>query len=129
VDVWAGFCKTLGQAEAEWVERPVRTSLAQSEIKRIADFHFASVLADDDEVTRKGGNASVVRSIASQLNEAGIDYAMAVPLDAQTPPYGLSNREVTKRNEDLASWPHHAPHGAISAWSVRQWLARSTSFA
>jgi hypothetical protein len=99
----ASFQKTPEEAEALLAERPVRTSLAQSEIDRIADFHFASRLAGDEEFTREGGNDDEgLRSIAEELDEAGIDYFMPIPLDAQRPAYGLSNRDVAKRDADLA---------------------------
>jgi hypothetical protein len=97
------FQKTLEEAEALLAERPLRTSLAQSEIDRIAEFHFAASLAGDEEFTREGGGGDdeLLRGIARQLDEAGIDYSMPIPIDAQRPAYGLSNREVAKRNADL----------------------------
>jgi hypothetical protein len=87
VDVLAGFRKTLDEAGALLAERPLRTSLARSEIDRIADFHFASRLAGDEEYTREGGGSDDegLRSIAKWLDEAGIDYSMAIPLDTQRP--------------------------------------------
>jgi hypothetical protein len=105
VGVLAGFHETLDQAETLLAERPLRTSLAQSEIDRIADFHFASRLAGDEEFTRDGGGSDDegLRSIAKQLDEAGIDYFMPIPLDDQRPTYGLSNREVAKRDADWRS--------------------------
>jgi integrase len=102
-EVLVSFQKTLGEAEALLAERPVRTSLAQSEIDRIADFHFASRLAADEEFTREGGGDDEgLRLVAKQLDDAGIDYSMPVPLDAQRPAYGMSDREVAKRETDLA---------------------------
>jgi hypothetical protein len=77
------FRKTLDEAEARLAERPLRSSLGQSEIDRIAEFHFASVLAADDEATRESaGDEELIRSIAQQLTEAGIEYYMPAPLDA-----------------------------------------------
>jgi integrase len=102
VDVLASFHETLGQAEALLSERPLRTSLAQSEIDRIAEFHYASKLEGDDEFTREGGKEEdLVRSIASQLADASVDFTMPVPLDAERPVYGLTTRQVTKRNAEL----------------------------
>jgi hypothetical protein len=76
--------------------------LTQPEIDRIAEFYFASMLADDDELTREGDDDGGLRSVANQLDEAGIDYEMPIPLDAERPAYGLSNGEVAKRDADLA---------------------------
>jgi hypothetical protein len=72
------------------VERPLRASLAQSEIHRIAEFHYASVLAGDEEFTREGGkeDEDLVPSIARQLTEAGVEYTMPFPSDDQQPTYG-----------------------------------------
>jgi len=104
--VLVDFRKTLDEAEALLEERPLRTSLAQSEIDRIAEFHYASVLAGDEEYTVEGAQADedFVRSIADQLSQTGIEYDMPAPLDAQKPLYGLTNRQVTKRNLELAWW-------------------------
>jgi hypothetical protein len=52
------FSETLRKAEAlvaSEVNRPLRTALAQSEIDRIAAFHFASKLAADDEAVLRPG--------------------------------------------------------------------------
>jgi hypothetical protein len=107
VGILVEFNKTLAEAEALLAEPPLRTSLAQSEIDRIADYHYASVLAADEDFTTEGaaGDEDLVRSVARQLTQAGIEYDTPTPFDAQTPPpYGLTNRQVTKRNENLAGW-------------------------
>jgi integrase len=116
VDVLAGFRDTLHQAEALLAERPLRTALALSEIDRIAQFHYASVLGGDEEFTNEAARADedLARSVGHQLAEAGIDpmevmlgSAIAgkvrpIPFDAERPSYGLTNRQVTKRDADLA---------------------------
>jgi len=99
------FNDTLAEAEAQLAERPLRTTLPQSEIDRIAECHFASVLASDDEMTRDGtGTEELVRSIAKQLIDADVAFAMPIPLDASLPQYGLSNRELTKRSIEIEDW-------------------------
>jgi hypothetical protein len=104
--VLAGFHETLRQAEAALAERPRRTALAQSEIDRIAEFHYASVLAGDEEFTTEDAQADedFARSVAAQFDEAGIEYAMPAPFDAQRPPYGLTTRQVIKRDANLEWW-------------------------
>jgi integrase len=106
VDVLAGFQETLRQAETLLAERPLRTALAQSEIDRIAEFHFASVLAGDEDFTTQGAQAEedFTRSVASQFNEAGIEYEMPAPFDNPRPAYGLTNRRVVKRDAGLEWW-------------------------
>jgi hypothetical protein len=44
------FDRILAQAEAQLKKRPLRTSISDIEIKRIADFFFAHELADDEEL-------------------------------------------------------------------------------
>jgi hypothetical protein len=100
--VLMGFDRVLAQAEELDKERPLRTSLAQAEIDRLAEYHFASALRYDDEERREGmGGDDLVASIARQLTEAGIELEMPLPLGARRE-YGLSDREVAKRNADLA---------------------------
>jgi len=100
------FGKILDGAEALLAERPLRTTLEQSEIDRIADFHYASMLAGDEEFTTEGakGDEDLARDIAGQLTDADLPYTMPFPLDAEQPAYGLSNRQVAKRDEHLAEW-------------------------
>jgi integrase len=96
------FDRTLADAAALIKERPLRTTLAQTEIDRIAEYHFATTLAYDEEERREGtGNEELVASIAQQLTANGVEFDMPFPLAAR-PPYGLSDREVAKRRADLA---------------------------
>src|SRR5262245_7823862 len=74
VGVLTTFNETLSEATALLTERPLRTSLTQSEIDRIAEFYFASRLANNDELTREGDDDGLLRTVANQLDEAGIDY-------------------------------------------------------
>jgi len=97
-EVLSVFNNTLAQAEAQLAERPLRTSLAQAEIDRIAEFHLASVLAADDEATGEASSEEdFVRSIADQLTAGGVNHTMPMPFGRQRPAYGLTNR----RNVDL----------------------------
>ena len=99
--VLMGFDRMLADAEALLKTRPVRTAIAQAEIDRIAEYHFATTLAQDEEERREGtGSDEVVESIARQLTGAGIDFEMPIPLSPRAT-YGLSDREVAKRQADL----------------------------
>jgi hypothetical protein len=116
--VMVGFAKVLQEAAGLLAERPLRTALAQSEIDRIAEFHFATVLAGDEEFTAEGAEADedLARAIAGQLDEAGIDPVpvmfggviagklQPIPFDAERPPYGLTDRQVAKRDASLEWW-------------------------
>jgi hypothetical protein len=100
------FAKVLQEAEGLLAERPLRTTLAQAEIDRLAEWHYANVLATDDAFTTDGAgdDEALVRSITAQLTEAGIEYDMPTRLDPRAPAYGLSNRQLTKRAEHLSWW-------------------------
>jgi hypothetical protein len=65
-------------AEGLLAERPLRTTLTQAEIDRLAEWHYANVLATDEAFTTEGAaeDEASVRSIAAQLTEAGIEYAI-----------------------------------------------------
>ena len=84
VAVLADFNKTLDQAEALLLELPLRTSLSQSEIDRIAEFYYASVLAGDEEFTSEGGKADddlVMREALARGDISKVDEAMTELLD------------------------------------------------
>jgi hypothetical protein len=105
--IMAEFAETLAKAEGLLTERPLRTVLAQAEIDRLADWHYADMLATDEEFTTSGAaeDETFTRSLAEQLTEASLSYTMPIPLDAQAPAYGLSDRQLAKRAEHLADWP------------------------
>jgi integrase len=98
------FDRILVRAGALLEERPKREMLTPVEIKRLADYHFAAMLASDEEDTRDGlgSQDALLRSVAKQLDEAGVEITMPLPLDTSRPAYGLSDREVAKRALDLA---------------------------
>lgn len=99
------FDRILEQAQELLRERPLRDTLSDAEIKLIADYHYAEMLHSDDEETREGtGRDEAMRSIAKQLDEAGIDYDMPIPPSERTPAYGLSDSEFRKRVVDLVGW-------------------------
>ena len=95
------FDRTLARAEALIAERPVRASLTQAEIERMAELHYARVLADDEEQRREGtGSEPIFQGVARQLADAGIDFDTPFHVGS-VPEFGLSDREVYKRGEDL----------------------------
>jgi hypothetical protein len=87
------FDRILARAKALLAEKPLRSSLSQSEIDRIAEYHLASTLAFDDEERREGTAwDSLYLDVARQLTEAGVEFAASFPLDAPKPEYGLSGK-------------------------------------
>jgi integrase len=56
------------------------------------------------DLRRAAEDEVLVRSIAEQFTEAGIEYDMPYPLDPRAPAFGLSNRQLMKRADHLADW-------------------------
>ena len=101
--VQAGFDRVFGEAEKLLATRPLRDSLSATEIKRLAEIYYASMLDNDETARREGtGSEPVFQSIAAQLTAAGIAVKTPFAVGA-LPEAGLSAREVYKRAEHL-SW-------------------------
>ncbi len=100
--VLADFNRTLASAEDLLKERPVIPSLSDAQIKRMAEFYHASLLAVDDEERQEGtGSEPLFQSVAAQLAGAGIAYSTPFKV-GELPEAGLSDREVAKREQALA---------------------------
>lgn len=97
------FDQIIGRAEAQLKERPLRTSLSDIEIKRIADFFLAHELASDEERRIDGrGDDPMYASLHEQLTEAGVEFPTRYDLKSLTlePGRGLSQRMMEKIQED-----------------------------
>jgi hypothetical protein len=74
--VLAGFDRELAEAEQLLAARPMRESLSATEIKRMAEIYYATMLDNDETARREGtGSEPVFQSIASQLTAAGIFHS------------------------------------------------------
>jgi hypothetical protein len=89
-------------AKARNIEVAVeRTELTQAEIEKIAAYHRAAVLADDERTRIDGeGSEAVFLAAKKQLEEAGVQAAAGY-LSTGVPEYGLSDREYAKRLETI----------------------------
>jgi integrase len=119
VPILMEFDRILARAEALGASRPLRAGLSDKEVERIAQYHFAAVLAEDDEMRRDGtGSEPMFQSIARQLADGGIEFESEFHIGA-VPEYGLSEREMLKRAADLEIYIAIAEHalarGDISA--------------
>jgi hypothetical protein len=100
--VLMSFDRTLAAAEALLVEKPLRESLTSAEIDRMAELHYANLLAEDEQVRREGtGSEPVFQSVARQLVDAGISFETPFHVGS-VPEFGLSDREVYKRTDELS---------------------------
>ena len=88
------FDQLLAKAEAQLKERPLRSSLADVEIKRIADFFLASALAVDEQrrITGKGDDPLFL----------SVDARSAMEALALEPGRGLSPRTMEAIQNDTA---------------------------
>jgi integrase len=97
----ADFNRILGEAEASLKERPLVTTLTDTQIKRMAESYYAKMLADDEKERREGtGSEPVFQRIAKQLSAAGIEHLTPFAV-GELPEAGLSEREIYKRKETL----------------------------
>src|SRR5260370_20149577 len=48
------FDRTLDRADALLADKPLRQSLSQTEIRRLVNYHYAAVLAEDDQQRQSG---------------------------------------------------------------------------
>jgi integrase len=100
------FDRILARAESQLKKHPLRTSLSDIEIKRIADFFYAHELAGDDELRTDGrGDDPMYVSIHRQLTEAGIESDAPYDLKSLTlePGQGLSKRMMERIEEDASA--------------------------
>src|SRR5262249_2449616 len=97
------FDRILSRAEALIGDKPVRASLTQAEIERMAELHYAALLAGDDEERREGtGSEPGFQSVARQLTDAGIEFETPFHVGS-VPEFGLSDRELYKRGSATGS--------------------------
>ena len=96
------FDSILARAEASLrAVPPLRTNLSDQEIERIADYHYAAILDEDDEFRHNGpASEQLFQSVTKQLCEAGIPSSTAFKVGS-VPAYGLSDREMLKDKENL----------------------------
>ncbi|MGO9400356.1 MAG: tyrosine-type recombinase/integrase [Xanthobacteraceae bacterium] len=96
------FDRVLERAQQLLAERPLQDTISEAEVKLIADRHYAEMLHLDDEAMREGiGRDELRRSIAKQLDDAGIEYWTPIPPFEEKPEFGLSDSEAHKRIADL----------------------------
>jgi hypothetical protein len=113
------FDRILAQAES--LQRPMRTALEKREIEQITNYFFAHQLAIDDDDRREGGSEQLFQSVARQLSANGVGYAIAYRV-GDPPKIGLSDREMQKRTETLA-WTLQPAKQALARgdYSSLQW--------
>jgi len=99
------FDRIIAKAEAQLKQRPVRTSLSDIEIKRIAEYFYAHELAADEELREDTrGSDPVFESVHRQLGEAGVQFTSPFDLKSLTldAGRGLSPRMMHKIEEDIS---------------------------
>jgi integrase len=98
----ATFDRAFSEAEQLLAARPMRETLSATEIKRMAEIHYAVILDTDETARREGtGSEPVFQSIAAQLTAAGVGFKTPFAV-GPLPEAGLSSREVYKRAEQLS---------------------------
>ena len=86
------FDRIIARTEALIAERPVRESLTPAEIRRMADYHFAQALANQDTFVSEAPAAE-----ATLREEEGDE-----PSGAPIPVFGLSHGQMLDAHETMA---------------------------
>lgn len=100
------FDRILAQAEAQLKAKPLRTSLSDIEIKRIAEYFYAHELQSDEELRVDGrGSDPLYGDIHKQLTEEGVEFRSvhdpaSLTLEAGG---GLSPRMMAQITEDTGA--------------------------
>jgi integrase len=111
------FNRTIAEAEALLKEQPVVTTLTDTQIKRMAESYYATLLAEDEQERRDGtGSEPVFQGIAKQLNAAGIEYETPFTVGA-LPETGMSDRELIKQ-VNLVEWLLPASSAALAKGDI-----------
>ena len=100
------FDRIIAQAETQLKERPVRTSLSNIEIKRIAEYFYAHELVVDEELREDTrGSDPVLAGVHRQLTEAGVAFKTSFDLKSLTleAGRGLSPRMMHKIEEGTST--------------------------
>lgn len=112
-----GFDHVLAKAEAMSADIPLRDTLSVHEIERIAAYHYAAALAEDEDTRREGtGSQALFLDVARQLKEAGVPVESPFSHE-QKPRFGLTDREMTKL-EEAVEWTLPAAEQALARGDV-----------
>lgn len=102
--ILAKFDQVLADAEGLIADRPLINDLQDRWIKEIADYHYASVLEEDEEVRRDGDRSQeIFLAAARQLKGLGLPVRAGYKLEPKRE-VGLTDRELekVKRNAEWA---------------------------
>lgn len=100
--ILAQFDRTLALARASLADMPLRETLTPQEVQRMADHHYASLLAEDEQLRRDGdGSEEVFANVAAQLAAAGMHTVS--PFRSTRQKFGMSERQWAKRVDAAAT--------------------------
>lgn len=97
------FDAILAKAAALLSPIPKRDDLSEREIGAMADYYYATMLSEDEEVRESGtGSDAVYRDVARQLAALGIQATTMRKLE---PPatYGMTERELEQQRDAVAT--------------------------
>ncbi len=93
------FDAILAKAAALASPIPKRDSLSEREIAAMADYYYAVLLSEDEEVRSDGtGSEEVYREAAKQLADLGIPASTMFEREPPRP-YGMTERELVKSHQ------------------------------
>lgn len=96
------FDAVLAKAAALLNPIPKRDDLSDGEVTAMADYFYASLLSEDDEVRSDGtGSQEIFRAVAAQLADQGETVSSAFDPNEAAPPFGMSEREFAHHQDTV----------------------------
>jgi len=96
------FDAALAKAAALLSPIPKRDALSEREIAAMADYYYATLLEEDEEIRRDGdGSEQVYRDAAEWLAECGAEAITPFDLAKPAPSFGMSEREFAKHQSSV----------------------------
>jgi integrase len=97
------FDRLLERAKELLTERPLRTNLNQSEVDRMAEYYFVTILSGDERMRQEGFDAEAIQAalIETGVRPDDVSKMMVSDPPGTRPKYGLSDSELSKH---AANW-------------------------
>ena len=111
------FDQILARAESRLADRPVVAELDDRRIKEIAEYHYASILEEDEDLRRDGsGSQQVYLNVAEDLAKREKVVRLGYPLE-EPREFGLADRELDKMKNSV-DWALGASAEALTRGDI-----------
>ena len=115
--ILAEFDQIIIRAKEHLGPHSHRSELTDDEIRRLADYLFASILEQDDDLRATGGSEEVFQNVAEQLRNAGVQATTGFTV-GRKPGFGLSDRDFFKLTVSLRDFALPAAQAALAKGDI-----------